>query len=309
MEKILPYLPRKVPAGRVFGWNSQRVKRRPCPVCGEDKPDLFVKRPDGLGVHECANCHMLYLSDAPLKEDIDRIYRNYCNWKTVGVSAIRTGWLRREFAACRNPFISLLDNTGGIKGRSICEIGCSSGELLFLLRHRGALVTGVEIDVLAAKYLRHRGIPVYPQIEMTLKFDVVCLLQVLEHMLNPHEVLSVVAKVLPHDGRVLISVPNAGEAAKLGAPWVGFRVDLEHLNYFNLQTLSRLLYQQGLFVEHYWEHSQPSLISDSKESVPGTGVIQRKLRAGVQRLTRTFSGSDCFTSRGSFVLTVLARKS
>lgn len=123
-----------------------------------------------------------------------------------------------------------------------------------------------------------------------------------------HMIFAHIARVLRHDGRLLISIPNAGEFHRIGRPWIGFRVDLEHINYFDLHSLSELLRQQDFYVENYWHHNQPSIGGRdiTQESCRNFSFKMYKWLFNCLR-GRVFGKADLF-KQGSFVLTVLARK-
>ena len=91
-------------------------------------------------------------------------------------------------------------------------------------------------------------------------------------------------RLLKVSGRLLLSCPNAEDVSRIGRPWIGFRVDLEHLNYFNVATISALLERHDLFVACYWETSQPAIFNGSLSFAQ---KVARKLNASPmqQRVT------------------------
>jgi hypothetical protein len=72
--------------------------------------------------------------------------------------------------------------------------------------------------------------------------------------------------------------PNGGQADTLGAGWVGFRVDLDHLNYFSSATLSRLLVRAGLWPEAVWEFRQAELSAFETGVAAGASMFDRLVR-------------------------------
>lgn len=119
---------------------------------------------------------------------------------------------------------------------------------------------GVEVDRGALNFLRLNNFKADSVIDKSNNYDVICMLQVLEHLYSPLETISELSKIIKDDGRLLISIPNAGEYSKIGLGWIGFRVDLEHINYFDLGSLSNLLLNHEFYIEHFWEHNQPVLM-------------------------------------------------
>jgi hypothetical protein len=130
---------------------------------------------------------------------------------------------------------------------------------------------------------------------------------------DPGALLEQSAKSLPDDGRLLLALPNGGECEVVGEGWIGFRVDLEHLNYFSVRTLSRLLAKHDLFLEQFWLDSQPGVLRCSLANAESRRILNRirriphRAKRIVQRLlTPSSVGQAC--DNGSFGLTVLARK-
>jgi len=298
ITKLHP-LPNTVPAGNVPYWKIDHMDHRLCPVCDNDNPKPVVRRPDKLVVHICSQCNMIYLADVPRKKNVNEFYKNYGEFK--GYNSKRTGLFQR-ISSRSNPYISILEKTGGIKDMDVCEIGCSHGNFLELVRYHGGHPFGIEVDDNARDSLNAKKIPNSQALDKKIKYDIVCLQQVLEHLTNPKTMIANISNTLKLDGRLLISVPNGGEFITTGSSWIGFRVDFEHLNYFTLQSISDLLFQHNLYVEHFWEHNQPHIQRNQ-------GLIMEKFSFAV-RLKRKLESFfiDDFFSKGSFVLTVLARK-
>jgi hypothetical protein len=77
-------------------------------------------------------------------------------------------------------------------------------------------------------------------------YDVVTLIDVIEHVTNPVELLCDVGKVLESDGIGILVTPDVGSvmAKLLGYRWWHFRV--AHIGYFDCKTLNMALTKAGL---------------------------------------------------------------
>ncbi len=303
---ILPPLSAKVQAARIPSWTQEGREHRGCPSCNADSPHPVVMRPDGFIIHQCLPCGMIYLADVPGKDEVDEFYRQYSSFKRYKSSNTLLAWFEIQRELRRNKYLSILEATGGIKGMTVCEVGCSHGNFLELIKHKQGRVVGVEPDADARISLSRRNIPFLEQIGLHEEFDVICLFQVLEHLVDPSVLLTDISRSLSKDGRVLIAVPNGGEYAKTGPTWLGFRVDLEHVNYFDLKSLAALLSKHGLFCEHYWEDAQPAIARETYQRREVAGI--RWPKRIVKALFNRFMVERGILNRGSFVLTVLARK-
>lgn len=286
--------------GRIPPWGLDRLVHRACPVCGADRPDGVCARPDGLVVAQCLECGMVYLADIPDERDLVEFYRDYDAFKEL--SSGRGSWLYRLSPLKPvEPYIEILRRSGGVQGHRLCEVGCAKGAFLLRARREGASVVGVELDAASVRTLTEFGIPVEPEVQGEGRFGVVCAFHLLEHLSRPAEFVQRVARTLIPDGRLLLAVPNGADAERVGPGWVGYRVDLEHLNYFSVATLARLLGAHGLHVEQFWECQQPNL----PRGDPGVR------RPGLGRRVQEWLGSiwtPAWYQGGSFNLVVLARR-
>jgi SAM-dependent methyltransferase len=296
----LPPLPSSVPAARAPAWSDAPRAHRACPVCGADAPEPLCQRPDDLPVARCA-CGMLYLPDVFDEATLRALYEHYAGFKGYA----RAGWLRRRLDALRDVRIKILEETGGLRGRRLLEVGASQGTFLERARWHGAGVAAVELDVDARAHLERLGIAATAEVPPDARADVVCAFQVLEHLPDPGALVAAIARALADDGRLLVEIPNGGEVERVGATWVGFRVDLEHLNYFSLRTMSDLLARHGLYVEQHWLTAQPGIQRANGAASPS---LSARLRDVAARAASRLFEAGRVARQGTYVLTVLARK-
>lgn len=142
----------------------------------------------------------------------------------------------------------------------LLDIGCGAGYFLQVAKCRGWSVSGIEFSDFAADLARKNV-----QSEVYVGdlrsgmmegcvFDVVTMWYVLEHVVDPQELLQESWKVMKEDGLLLVAVPNVKYLlAKfrilrfLGKPQCVFHLE-EHLQHFSVQTLGRMLMQAGFSV-------------------------------------------------------------
>lgn len=297
----LPPLPSTVRAGRVPRWPLDRLLHRSCPVCAADTPRAFCRRPDQLVVACCAACGMYYLPEIPSESDVQAFYQNYGEYKGLRPSP-EPRWRRWFPWQQPHPFLEILLQTGGLAGLRLCEVGCTYGYFLRKCRIAEAHVTGVEWDEHALAYLRGLGIPAHKSIPEDASFDIVCAFQLIEHLADPGGFLADVARRLTSDGRLLLALPNGGEVDRIGPGWIGFRLDLEHFNYFSTRTLSALLQRHDLCLEQVWEYMQADLPRADAPPVR-RGRAARLLASAWNRF-----GQGPYHLDGTYILCTLARK-
>lgn len=150
------------------------------------------------------------------------------------------------------------------KARSILEIGCSTGFFSQYLVDLGFSVVGIEINPSAAEVARKICKEVVVgdieladvQNQIMDRFDRVVMGDVLEHLKNPKQVLTVIReKYLNPGGAVVISTPNSGHwafrrqvlAGRFPRQKFGL-FDSTHLQFFTQDTLDALVKESGYHI-------------------------------------------------------------
>jgi len=158
--------------------------------------------------------------------------------------------------------ITFIEEATGGESLDILDVGCSSGYLGEYLRGQGHHVTGIDITpeaiATAAMFLNEAYCMKiedffleYPE----RKFDVVIFGDVLEHVTNAEEVLTLTARALKPRGRVVASIPNvshlAVRAMLLEGRWeyanLGL-LDRDHVRFFTRETIQQLFDDAGFEV-------------------------------------------------------------
>jgi 2-polyprenyl-3-methyl-5-hydroxy-6-metoxy-1,4-benzoquinol methylase len=149
---------------------------------------------------------------------------------------------------------------GPLQGQKILDVGCGWALALGVFSARGAQCFGFDPAPEAVEYARRQGHNVRvagmesAEVFPGERFDVVTLLNVLEHLADPVAVIRQLReRVLKPGGVLVIEVPNEFNAFQVCAQrslglrewWVA---PPAHLNYFNGETLSRLLAGTGFTV-------------------------------------------------------------
>jgi len=156
------------------------------------------------------------------------------------------------------------------------DIGCGSGGVGHLLRQRypGCELWGCEFDASAAQIARQHFDKVVEQdVEtvdfgaqgLTSSFDLVCLFDVLEHLVNPWQLLNSLNRTIAHDAQILVSLPNASNLPLLYDALRGHwrytswgLLDFTHLRFFTDFDARKMFYQTGFRVlDHRWNFLGP----------------------------------------------------
>lgn len=134
----------------------------------------------------------------------------------------------------------------------LLEIGCGHGELLLEARNRGFQVSGVEVSTHAAtvanRCLGAQAVRVGTLDTVPLPsghFGAVVAADVIEHVRDPKGFLMRIRELLAPGGALLLVTPSLDSWTRrlLRYHWVEYKV--EHLFYFSLASIQRLLEQCG----------------------------------------------------------------
>ena len=294
---------------RVPRWDLAALITRSCPLCSAGESSSIATRPDDLEVVRCDGCGMFYIKKIPSPAQLEAFYHAYAKTHQRrgfdASRAIRQSRRRRG----RNALLWEIDVLRPLKGARLLEIGCSTGGLLLDAKERGATVFGVEIDGTARGFVdRQLGIRCFEElggIPSDLTFDIVIAMNLIEHLPDPKAWIASIYRRVSPGGLLALWTPNGGQADELAAGWVGFRVDLDHLNYFSKRTLGRLLVQASFWPEAVWTFKQAAIGGFTRTP---TAVRRSLLERAMHLLCRRNAEDGLPTGGGGYTLCMLAGK-
>ncbi|MGV8058395.1 MAG: class I SAM-dependent methyltransferase [Smithellaceae bacterium] len=136
----------------------------------------------------------------------------------------------------------LLQYLSPLKGTGrLLDIGAGSGMLIEQAIKMGYDAEGIEPSVWLQRQAIGLGLPIhqgtFPHSDLCPPYDLITLVDILEHVPNPVDILCDVKAALADDGIGLIITPDVGSlmARLLGFRWWHFRV--AHIGYFNRSNL------------------------------------------------------------------------
>ena len=264
-----------------------------CPVClnpvtapalvGTDF--LFESTSKTFTLYSCEACRCLFLHPMPDRGEIERFYPADYWW-----NARRSGGLKKLESVYRKlalrDHIAFISKAAGNRSVDVLDVGCGSGTLLGLLKHRGFRVTGLDFSAEAAAIAKaENGVDVavgsleeahFP----AESFDVVTLFHVMEHVTNPRLVLAEVSRVLKPNGVAILQVPNieSWQFKIFGARWYGLDIP-RHVIDYSRNSMVKLLANSGFTVKrirHFnLRDNAPALVSSV---FPSLDPVSRSVR-------------------------------
>ena len=258
-----------------------------CLICNADESE-FVTTWEKFRFEKCRNCTVFFT--APLSEqDVVSRYTSGSLLESPGAKTpeselVFPAWKHREHAQ----ILSRLAVLGSRRGQ-LLDVGCLWGSFLGHAHQNGFDVVGVEPFGKAATYvrevlklnasqgtLRSAGFP-------PASFDVVTILDVIEHLTDPVAELKEAYRVTKPGGLLVASTPNVGsliprlvntERRLLGRQWFPFDNPPWHLWGFTRRSIKSCVENAGFVVE-----SVDSLDSSLKTTNLDAGSTPWKKRA------------------------------
>jgi len=239
---------------------SDLEKERGCLLCGGTVTVVVPGVTDtrfGIGgrydVLRCAVCGLEQTYPLPSPEDLKELYEGHYNF---GGERDTTYTRIREWFHSSPVYRLWLLLDGDIsfhrsKGAGrLLDIGCNEGRGLKIYSRNGFHAEGLELNETAARVAREEGFIVHTcllqEFQPSHLYDVAVLSNVLEHSLNPREMLADVRRILKSDGQVWISCPNnrSWQRKMFGRDWANWHVPF-HIVHFSAATLENVLLESG----------------------------------------------------------------
>lgn len=147
-----------------------------------------------------------------------------------------------------------LCRTFGVESGALLDVGCAYGSMLEAAQLAGYHACGVEISP-AAEYARQLGFDVFHGDLATAaftpgSFNVVTMIDVIEHFADPRKVLIQIRELLAEKGILFIVTPNIAAFSRriLNDQW--FHLKEEHLCYYSPTSIRALLKLVGMQLHH-----------------------------------------------------------
>jgi 2-polyprenyl-3-methyl-5-hydroxy-6-metoxy-1,4-benzoquinol methylase len=246
-----------------------------CPLClsrttllNSNHPGY--QQPETFSIYTCANCDTQFAYPMSVNEKIYNIiyesaddirgYSRYVNFANLILTKRDPlGFLARA----EEPywFISdYLESRRVPKDASILEIGSGLGYLTYSISKRGySRAMGMDISENAVESAKQRYGDLYfagdlmrYSAETSVRYDIIVITEVIEHITNIFEIIRSMKAILKQDGVILLTTPNKS-AHKINAYWKTDNPPI-HLWWFSESSLRQIAIREKLQVE-FWDFS------------------------------------------------------
>jgi 2-polyprenyl-3-methyl-5-hydroxy-6-metoxy-1,4-benzoquinol methylase len=172
-----------------------------------------------------------------------------------------------EYFETDSRYMSIEQALRSLPRGKLCDLGCGRGLVLRRLQDHHT-VYGTDFDPGAVEYCRSQGLTV-ERIDLNeaddlpfpnVMFDAVLISEVLEHLLEPRRAIKLIKRHLKPGGTLIVTIPNAVPLmvrfkVLFGrtADWLhypsGETDGTGHIRFYTIESMSRLLRQEGFTVE------------------------------------------------------------
>lgn len=241
---------------------AAEICSQPCPVCKSSRTSFlanakdveYCTTDDVYRYFECAECNSLFLEDPPA-DRLNVIYpTNYYSYQQGEAKSGILERIKHHFDG--RLFKKLLKQVPG-RNLRVLDVGGGTGWLLSQVRRvsqRIAETHEIDIDETARPAAEAAGHVFHAmrveEFESPQKFDLVLMLNLIEHVADPATVLRSMTQLLSPGGILLIKTPNTKTLDRYlfqKRNWGGFHCP-RHFVLFNLESFRQLAAQCGLKV-------------------------------------------------------------
>ena len=243
-EAIEAYQKRYIDESTGFFAGSFTTERS-CPACDSDH-HVFMFSKAGGNYFRCIDCTMVFTNPIMLPKYLTEYY-----------AALNTG--QGIIVANESEFYTEIYSKGlklvsaSKRGKTLLDVGCSTGFFLDIARSAGWDTFGIEPGLEEGAEASRRGHKVFgesvDQLSIAERFDAITLWDVFEHIPEPHQFLESISQLLAPDGILYMQIPNSsGLAPRILHERCNMFDGLEHCNLYNPQTIRQVLEANGFSV-------------------------------------------------------------
>lgn len=217
-----------------------------CPVCQSSKLLPFVAQ-DEWRFSQCVDCQFAFLNPMPDQSRLNALYHNDRGITGSFYPKARSRRIRS--------FLRALRLLPWFWRKTAFDLGCGGGFMVNAFRQLGARASGLDVNAEAIAYARGKFprcrffSESFDQFQPAEAFDFVYCSELIEHISNLGEYMTLLRRLTHAGSHVYITTPDLGsnQVPQPITDWDVF-VPPHHVQFFNEQNLA-LLFQQHGFVQ------------------------------------------------------------
>jgi len=223
----------------------------PCPVCKEQRFELFAKK-DRYGLYMpvviCKDCGLIQTNPRMNQISYNEFYNVEYRKLYIGTESPTDNFFKDQYNYGQGIFEYLRNNSiiNSFQDLFVLEVGCGAEGILRYFEEKGCRVKGIDLDQSYIECGTHHydfdlSVGTIDTLEIDERPDLIIYSQVLEHILTPDKELRTVYKIMSDEGRLYVEVP--GVKNLMNSYEMDFLQLLQnaHTYHFTLESLTNLL--------------------------------------------------------------------
>jgi 2-polyprenyl-3-methyl-5-hydroxy-6-metoxy-1,4-benzoquinol methylase len=226
------------------------TSKNKCPVCLNEAHTPLGEK-NNFALFRCKNCQTIFAEHSTIveknKDEVTELYDHYYDFAQFKLSPA-TEFSLQKMVLSFNKF----RETG-----KLVDIGFGEGSLLSIAEKNSWKCFGTEVSPQSLKYGTEKGWIVSDNALNDEKFeknsfDVVTMIELIEHVPNPHIFLETAFSLLRPGGLLFITTPNTGS---LNQRWLGTKWSIisppEHITIWSPTGMKNALKRNGFVVKKF----------------------------------------------------------
>lgn len=213
---------------------------------------------NGYKIVKCKSCDLVFTNPMPSRKELNKIYNNY----KFEAGFDHEFYIRKDAVRTLKTLASL-----GYFKKSLFDVGCGAGFLMDEARKKGWTTFGIDTGNIPIKYAKSklklnviRGD--FLKLNYSKKFKVITLIQVIEHLTDPYEILKKISSYLSNDGILVIATPNINSVlSKVLNEKFNYMIPPEHVIFYSPDTLKKIIEEAGYKVIKIISYGYPDDLS------------------------------------------------
>lgn len=242
-----------------------KYRKAVCVWCGNKEKKVFHARvcweKFDSSWYKCADCGSLMILPRPLKKEIKDIYENdYLNKRLQphpGVDC-RIRYSKKYRTTVFSEYtLSLNDLEINKKIKSVLDFGCADGVFLEFCKKyfdSNTKLYGTDLSEKMLGQARANGWNIFPLRDLgnlNIKFDLITLWDVIEHLEDPGTVIAKLKTLLTPRGRIFLETPRFDILGELyGENWPHL-LPVQHLSIASRGGMEKFAKRMGLTIDKY----------------------------------------------------------
>jgi len=225
-----------------------------CKICNRDE-QILKAVVDGVKHVQCT-CGVTFVDPMPLKDEVGKIYEN---------DYVEGMGLNEDNPHFKEEYQPIYQSEKAMTFKDLCfpyekgenkkwlDVGCANGLFVGWIERFGYDAVGVDVSNEMIKIARSKGLNCYCKdpSELDDLYDVISMWDVIEHLLDPIDLVVKVSKRLKRGGSLLLQTPCTGIISDtFGNNWREYTYP-NHLHFFSQEALFNVLTCHGFSVNSW----------------------------------------------------------